>query len=170
MQINLFGQLKTCKKCKQEKSLLDYYKNKLTKDRHLPICKKCANIESTLYRKNNLEADRKIANKSYYKHNEARKIGARTYYRKNLEKVKAYKLKKYGLTIDEFELILIKQNNECCVCNIPFKKTSDAKIDHCHKSGKTRGIICNHCNIALGHTKDNIEILYKLIEYLKENG
>lgn len=76
---------------------------------------------------------------------------------------------KYGIsTIEE----ILKQNNICLICKQKFiigdfKK--DPNIDHNHLTGKFRGILCKECNILLGMAKDNIQILIKAIEYLKNN-
>ena len=43
-------------------------------------------------------------------------------------------------------------------------------LDHCHKTGKIRGLLCGSCNVGLGHFKDNVDTLYKAIQYLNENG
>lgn len=79
-------------------------------------------------------------------------------------------IKKYGLTVDEYESMLAGQNNSCYICEEIAPEGKRLCIDHCHETGKTRKIICNNCNIALGGARDNIEILERLIRYLKEHG
>lgn len=58
---------------------------------------------------------------------------------------------------------LLNQSDNCPICN---KKFGKKHIDHCHSTGKIRGVICPSCNTALGKFQDNIEILKKAIEYL----
>jgi hypothetical protein len=62
-----------------------------------------------------------------------------------------------------------EQNNSCKICNrkLPEDKL---RIDHCHASGKIRGILCDDCNVTLGLIKENIQTLENMIEYLKCNG
>ena len=43
-------------------------------------------------------------------------------------------------------------------------------VDHCHDSGKVRGVLCNPCNTMLGHARDKVEILESAVAYLKENN
>lgn len=73
----------------------------------------------------------------------------------------------YDITLEYYNSLLIAQNFCCAICNIPEtllkKKLS---IDHCHKSGKVRGLLCHSCNVALGHFRDNKDFLVNAIEYL----
>ena len=75
--------------------------------------------------------------------------------------------KNYDLSLEDVENILQKQNYRCAVCE---KILSKFFIDHNHKTGKVRGILCFNCNTALGKFEDNPELLAKAIIYLsKEN-
>ena len=78
---------------------------------------------------------------------------------------------KYGLTLEDFDNMLKQQNNSCAICGTTNPKTYYNKyllIDHCHKTDKIRGLLCNNCNILLGKVQDNISILEKAITYLKK--
>ena len=79
------------------------------------------------------------------------------------------KLKKYGITIDQYDAMLKFQNNCCNICKThksEFKK--NLAVDHCHKTGKVRKLLCHKCNTTLGLMDENIDNLNKLIEYIKE--
>ena len=81
------------------------------------------------------------------------------------------KLKKtYGITMDDFDSMLDAQEGSCKICRT---KTPGGRghfaIDHCHESGRVRGLLCNSCNIGLGHFKDNVDLLHRAIDYLKES-
>jgi hypothetical protein len=78
--------------------------------------------------------------------------------------------KKYGITLEEWELLFENQGRVCKICGTSESGKHDWNTDHCHESKKVRGILCNKCNLLLGHAKDDIEILFKAIEYLKENS
>ena len=83
---------------------------------------------------------------------------------------KAYILKRYGLTVDEYDNIIKQQSNLCAICYTDFQFLSKKKIhiDHDHKTNKVRGILCHNCNAGLGLFKDNPLFLQKAIQYLKE--
>lgn len=62
---------------------------------------------------------------------------------------------------------MVKNQNGCCLlCNIKPKKIV---VDHCHKTGKVRGLLCNECNRAIGLLKENILTLKNAINYLEKH-
>lgn len=71
---------------------------------------------------------------------------------------------KYGITDQEFETMLTGQNNRCLICLSEF--ADKPHVDHCHTTGRVRGILCYHCNVGLGHFKDDTQALQRAIEYL----
>ena len=79
-----------------------------------------------------------------------------------------YKFKKYGISQNDFESTLAKQNNSCAICKSTFQAQSKIKTDHDHKTGKFRGLLCHNCNVALGHFQDNLTFLKTAIKYLKK--
>lgn len=74
------------------------------------------------------------------------------------------KYRKYGITKEKFEQVVVEQNNRCKIC----LKEAKLVIDHCHINNKFRGLLCSNCNIALGHFKDNKENLKLAIKYLED--
>ena len=80
---------------------------------------------------------------------------------------------RYGISINDYNILLIKQNNKCYGCNQLHLET-DSKtrlnIDHNHTTGKVRGLLCSNCNSTLGYANDNITTLSNLILYLKDHG
>ena len=86
--------------------------------------------------------------------------------------MRRHKLKRYGLTLEQFEKMLADQNGVCAIC-----KTGTASllgnvlsIDHDHTTGKTRGLVCGNCNTVLGHCNDSIVILESAIIYLRKHA
>lgn len=73
-------------------------------------------------------------------------------------------MRRYGLTPEQVQAMLEAQNHVCAICNNPFGLQN---IDHCHKTGKVRGILCVNCNRGLGAFGDNIRNMEKALEYLK---
>lgn len=88
----------------------------------------------------------------------------------------------YGITQFQFSQLWEKQGGKCVTCGTDLsKRGSDLKatkevrkddpyVDHCHTTGKVRGLLCFHCNTALGHIFDNTEILQSMIKYLSDGN
>ena len=78
-----------------------------------------------------------------------------------------YKLKhRYGITENEFKTMSKNQNHCCKICNKPPTKRG-LFVDHCHETNNVRGLLCYHCNLALGHMKDKPDRLEKAAVYLR---
>ena len=81
---------------------------------------------------------------------------------------KIYHLSKYNLSQEQYDNLTNKQKGLCLICNIkPLKGI--LHIDHCHKTGKVRGLLCGTCNRGIGMFKENKKLLIKAIEYLESN-
>lgn len=80
--------------------------------------------------------------------------------------------RKYGLTPEEVDTLFEAQHGRCRICTVVLMRGgSEAQsmaIDHCHETGKVRGILCHHCNRGLGFFKDDVARLRNAIHYLKE--
>lgn len=79
-------------------------------------------------------------------------------------------LKKYNLTMEEYNQLLEKQNGLCAGCGKhkdSFK--NPLSVDHDHRTSKIRGLLCQPCNLILGNAKDNPVTLQRLIYYLVDN-
>lgn len=77
----------------------------------------------------------------------------------------------FGVTKEDFARMLSRQSGLCDVCGNEFshsKQRFAPSIDHCHTSGVIRGVLCGSCNSLLGHAKDNIDILERASDYLKQ--
>ena len=70
---------------------------------------------------------------------------------------------KFGITVETLDELLAA-NDVCKICN---KELTIKHIDHCHKTGKIRGVLCNACNTGLGKFKDDVEMMRKAIRYLE---
>jgi hypothetical protein len=89
------------------------------------------------------------------------------------EKIKNQKLEyRYGISRQDFYLLLEKQNSECSICGKKIEINSilgnKACVDHNHKTKENRGILCSRCNIGLGMFQDNPELLEKSKKYLEK--
>lgn len=96
-------------------------------------------------------------------------------YHKAVSRRRKYHLgRKYGLPIDQYNSLMELQNGCCAICKNPetkFNKRTNGFmslcVDHCHITGKVRGLLCHNCNAGIGNLKDDIDRLYKAIDYLK---
>ena len=107
------------------------------------------------------------------KHRERRNGHSRTYYQSlSPEKKKAYgrrvNLWKYGLSETDYDELLESQHGVCAICGTG-PNGENLAVDHCHESGKVRGLLCQSCNTGLGRFRDNTDFLANAIEYLKQS-
>jgi hypothetical protein len=78
----------------------------------------------------------------------------------------------YKMTLEEYDALLSAQQSGCAICGGgPHGGRSDARkkwlsVDHCHDTGRVRGLLCDNCNIGLGKFKENSALLQAAIEYL----
>lgn len=119
---------------------------------------------------------------------ERRKAFARAYAHANRDALRARKIARYdadaavreraqdraaqhrhGVTRLQKEQMVEAQGGVCAACKTDFKYLPERHrhVDHCHRSGTVRGVLCHNCNIALGQVKDSAERLYLLIDYLR---
>lgn len=78
----------------------------------------------------------------------------------------------YGITLEQRDNLVKEQDYKCAICGKHEQDSVKQKlcVDHCHTSGKVRGMLCSNCNVMLGQAKDNIDILISAISYLQERG
>lgn len=75
--------------------------------------------------------------------------------------------KKYGLTLSDYEDKIFEQKGKCAICETSFIENGKRlAVDHCHKSGKVRGLLCALCNTGLGSFKDSPRRLVLAAKYL----
>lgn len=86
------------------------------------------------------------------------------WYKANKHLRQGYRYKtKYGITLAERDLMLKTQEGRCFIC----KDETELVVDHCHKSGKVRALLCSHCNIGLGMFRDNPKFTQSATQYLE---
>ncbi len=87
--------------------------------------------------------------------------------------IRRVQLWRYGLTPEEYDALVEEQNGVCAICGNPpgeVKFATRLAVDHCHKTGKNRGLLCRPCNLALGHFEDDVNRMESAIVYLKKHG
>jgi hypothetical protein len=110
----------------------------------------------------------------------------KAYYQKNKIKIKEYRdknkdqkrnsmrIKEFGINNEEYNQLFIEQNGVCAICFKPERAKQNGilvllAIDHDHKTGKIRGLLCTRCNVGLGHFNDDPILLRSATKYLTSN-
>lgn len=78
---------------------------------------------------------------------------------------KRHRRAKLGITLEQYNDLLTKQNGKCAIC-FSVDKNRALSVDHCHLTGQIRGLLCTSCNNALGLFKDNVETIIKAASYV----
>ena len=104
------------------------------------------------------------------KHYADNKERYQAYRARNKERYRVNRLKRYGLTVQKYSEILVSQNGGCAICgHSEHAPNTFPVVDHCHITGRVRGLLCHHCNTLLGHSRDRPSILRKAAEYLEQS-
>ena len=146
----MINQFKPCIICNLTKEIALFHKN-LNKDRHFNICKDCHYKRYTEWRKNPENAEKV----RQYRRNAAFKI-------------------RYGITLEQYSQMVKDQNEICLICSRkpdgygPIQSRV-LSVDHCHTTGRIRGLLCHRCNTALGAFREDINILKKAIQYIEKH-
>lgn len=151
---------KLCRSCQTKKHVSEFPTDTTTStDGYRSRCKQCENELLREKYKNNPEwRNRILRNNQKYFHKKDSREGRR----------ERMLLKNYGITLEDYENLLIKQNSCCGICkSLPGERgRTYLVVDHNHETGEIRGLLCDPCNRALGMFKDSIEILINAISYI----
>jgi len=152
---------KVCTKCKEEKLLDCFYNHPDGKFGKDSKCKECQKRVFKEYQKKNKEY--------FARHSqEYRDRNGNTY--KERARNSKYKMT-YGITVEDYNTMFKEQEGKCLICKgtDSFSRSKHLHVDHCHKTGKVRGLLCNKCNQGIGAFNDNIKLLEVAITYLNNN-
>ena len=155
--------MRICSNCSLKKQINEFYKQDTCKFGIRPECKDCT-CKKRKERHKNLSKERKMEIKKqmseYSKEYIKTEHGQKT--RKNNHR-KYHLQSTYGITIEIYDNLCKNQNNKCLIC----KREEKLYIDHDHKTGQIRGLLCNNCNTGIGQFKESIDNLESAIKYLK---
>jgi Recombination endonuclease VII len=87
---------------------------------------------------------------------------------RHLASTRSSKLRSYGLTEDQYREMHDQQRGLCAICTEPCKLGRRLAVDHCHTTGRVRGLLCARCNMSIGKFEDRVELLQSAISYLQE--
>ncbi len=120
--------------------------------------------------KDNKDKAKASSRKHYENNKEAQRTRMKELYQKNkidwiAKSENARLLRSYGISREEYNKMLAEQNEVCAICK--QKDNKRLAVDHCHKTGKVRGLLCAKHNRALGAFNDDPSLLEAAIKYLK---
>lgn len=143
--------IKICTKCKKQKSLSAFHKARKGKHGVRGDCKEC---------------QQKYNHK--YMNNRRTKEQSKKWYAIHPEKIRQYNLRsKYNLTIEQYDTMFETQKGCCFICGRHQSEFQHRlSIDHNHKTGKIRGLLCDNCNGKLGWFEKNKK---KILQHLEKN-
>lgn len=149
---------KVCKVCEQEKPLLEFYANRGTADRRAIYCKLCSR-----------EYERVRRGKKHDAYLASQKKWRDANREKRKELMRNWNLRVYGLTPDDYLDMYEAQGGVCLICGEGGESFGGRRlnVDHDHKTGNVRGLLCGLCNSALGKFKDSPELLRRAASYLE---
>lgn len=160
--VNAPSLYKICRTCKESKFVSYFSLDKTKKDGRTTQCKSCY---SEYHNKNSLKINER--RKSLHdRYRERSKLKSKEWARNNPEKVKNKSLSKYGLTLIEFNSLVEVQNGLCLICKCELVIGRHTHVDHCHTTGKVRGILCQSCNTKLGWFEKNH---HEILSYLNRS-
>lgn len=158
--INLAGHRK-CDTCKKRKLLARFHLN-LSRWKHGRgyTCVPCARAKARAYGKDPAtRARRKAYQSNYYLTT-----------RKKAENAETQLLNEYGIDFEDWARMYERQGHTCAVCGDPLDFGPRTCVDHCHRTGKVRALLCNLCNSALGHSRERVDVLVSLIAYVRHHA
>lgn len=161
------GDFKKCSCCEQWRRVDLWFKTTNRSDRNYkqyrPYCTACNSAE--MKRRDGRRRPNNLKNGETYKtvkrkYSEFESLRAKkdSYYNLN-----------FGITYDDYIKISAIQQHKCFICRSTSNNSKPLAVDHCHATGKIRGLLCFSCNAALGMFDDNINVMKNCIKYLKEN-
>ena len=122
------------------------------------------------YKKNREATLRRIA--EYRQKNKKEFTAQQAWYRKQSGRdILARNLKRgYGITVDQYWEMLVLQLGCCRICGKQLVGAKEPCVDHCHKTGRVRGLLCMACNKGIGLLLDDPNILRNALKYLEEES
>ena len=137
----------TCRKCGEDKPPHEYHRRGES-GRLRAECKPCtrtANLERYHNNPKTKEAHHRASRKHYLR-------------------------KLYGLTVADYERMLTDRGHRCDICGNPEPRDRTLAVDHCHTTGKVRGLLCQACNTAIGKLRDDPTLIRRAAAYVEAHS
>lgn len=139
---------KICKKCGEEKEVASFPTRKEGDKKHpRNYCRSCDAASSRAWRAANPELARESAWRATIR-------------------------RRYGLTVEDYNALHVAQEGRCAICGATEANSRDTRlyVDHDHKTGQVRALLCSTCNAGLGSFKEDVSLMLAAVEYLKVWG
>lgn len=142
--------IKFCPGCKRKRLLTEFSSNKAARDGIASHCLECSRLLSKKHHNPETRHTDYVRNKSRIRNNKL--------------------LREFGMTLEEYNLMLYDQDHKCAICGKSEKENKKAlAVDHSHITGKVRELLCNNCNAAVGFLQDSPEIARLMVGYLEKH-
>ena len=161
--------MKACKKCGVLKPLEDFYRAAGTRDGHRGDCKACSSKDKQ--RRYLADPQAAITRVKRWQQANPERVNAAQRARRarpdaKLRERAGHLMRKYGMTIEQYNAMLEAQEGGCFICGRPPREDISLHVDHDHSTGKVRGILCFCCNNALADFQEDPELLKKAAAYV----
>lgn len=156
---------KKCSKCGVVKSITSFYRAKENRDGYKGRCKSCVRVHYTseAYRRNKASHDRAVTKWRQAHPERAKAISHRSYHRHpDIYRLRTI-LRSKRLTLDQYHSMFENQDFLCFLC----RRDTKLHVDHDHKTGRNRRLLCRQCNTGLGSLQDNPALLRAAAAYVE---
>lgn len=178
------GRVKRCCICGQDKSIAEFWPRGGKRAGFRAECKTCCIMRVRDYRNRPDAKARMSAHRKSLRAENPERYRAtsrawraknpdkmRVYYARYRERKRAYRFaKQYGITKERYTAMLTSQLGGCAICGDTNNHGRPLSVDHCHKTGTVRALLCIGCNTILGLSKDDPARLFAVINYLEKHG
>lgn len=149
------GLTRVCTRCEQPKPLSGFHRSGTKKDRLQSRCKVCQATQAKAWKKAHPERT-KATSKAWQSNNVPRRF----------ERILRVL---YGITVEDWARMFNTQKGLCEICMVGLGFDRTTHVDHCHKTGKVRGLLCADCNKGLGAFSDQPEVLRYAALYVERH-
>lgn len=156
-----------CSSCREEKPVAMF--SPLVAARGCGQCRACKRAAKDDWARRNPDKVNAAARESRARRGEATRVVRRDYYHREKKRHWGYQLKRYGIGVDDYQLMLTTQGG-CCACCGASTGNSRGKrmyVDHDHVTGAIRGLICTKCNAGIGLLGDTLDGVRRAVAYLE---
>ena len=174
-----------CSACKGAFPTSSFHKATKTTRGYQYKCKVCVSVDDksesrkayqrvkvAQWRESNPDKRKEQKRRHYEKHKDKIDQRAKDWYENNKERhVHNALLRKYGVTLDQYNLLRAQQDFRCAVCNDHEADVGKKMfVDHDHVTGKIRKLLCTKCNVGIGMLRDSPDIMERAAKYIRDHN